>query len=295
MKLISCSEKHEKANIEKSLREEKLNLEQKAKQLADELAELEQEMKSSQEKQTELLSFTSKLTEKNTQLQSENTTINEKLKSLESELRVKTQQFEEATIETKMSNEALKKDLASELTKNEQLSQELENKRKEIEEISIKLSDIQDENTTLQRKHQANTKDLSRQLQQLQKKLSSPNPPNAMPSSQKPLTSRQNSITSLNEVAANSFPDVPTSSYSINEDTQSLNENVLLARQASGSSHCQEIIPGNDDVYVVDVDKQKIIEKYVKLQKLLAKRNEKIDFLQDHVNQLTADIKRKTK
>ena len=56
-----------------------------------------------------------------------------------------------------------------------------------------------------------------------------------------------------------------------------------------------KVICGNDDVYVVDIDKQKIIEKVVKLQKTLAKKNEKIDFLQDHVNQLTSDLKRKTK
>jgi hypothetical protein len=56
-----------------------------------------------------------------------------------------------------------------------------------------------------------------------------------------------------------------------------------------------KVICGNDDVYVVDIDKQKIIEKIVKLQNTLAKKNEKIDFLQDHVNQLTSDLKRKTK
>ena len=49
------------------------------------------------------------------------------------------------------------------------------------------------------------------------------------------------------------------------------------------------------DVYVVDVDKQKIIEKVVKLQNMLAKKTEKIDFLQDHVNQLTNDLKKKSK
>ena len=83
-----------------------------------------------------------------------------------------------------------------------------------------------------------------------------------------------------------------SSSYSLNEDTQSLNENSSFHRS---NSHFNQIVCGNDDVYVVDVDKQKIIEKICKLQKLLAKKNEKIDFLQDHVNQLTADIKRKTK
>ena len=49
------------------------------------------------------------------------------------------------------------------------------------------------------------------------------------------------------------------------------------------------------DFYIVDVDKQKLIDKIVKLQLTLAKRNEKIDFLTDHANQLTFDLKRKTR
>ena len=83
-----------------------------------------------------------------------------------------------------------------------------------------------------------------------------------------------------------------SSSYSLNEDTQSFggqfNEVNCNGYGGGGGG-------GSEDVYVVDVDKQKIIEKIVKLQKLLAKRNEKIEFLQDHVNQLTSDLKRKTK
>lgn len=81
----------------------------------------------------------------------------------------------------------------------------------------------------------------------------------------------------------------------MNEDTHSLTESSQFPKMAHTSSHYNEVICGNDDVYVVDIDKQKIIEKIVKLQKLLAKKNEKIDFLQDHVNQLTIDLKRKTK
>ncbi len=80
------------------------------------------------------------------------------------------------------------------------------------------------------------------------------------------------------------------------EDTRSLNENSIYSSKNSQiPTHFNEVICGNDDVYIVDIDKQKLIDKIVKLQKLLAKQNEKIDFLQDHVNQLTIDLKRKTR
>lgn len=126
------SEKHEKANIEKCLREEKANLEKTVAKLTDDLKELEQEMEKSQVKQGELLSFTSKLTEKNSQLQSENTTIIERLETIEEELSVKTKQFEDVANSTKLSNETLCKELADELEKNQQLVEELEAKKKEV-------------------------------------------------------------------------------------------------------------------------------------------------------------------
>ena len=80
----------------------------------------------------------------------------------------------------------------------------------------------------------------------------------------------------------------------LSDDNRSLNNETAQFTKL-GANHYNEVICGNEEVYVVDIDKQKVIEKVVKLQKLLAKRNEKIDFMQDHVNQLTADLKRKTK
>lgn len=55
---------------------------------------------------------------------------------------------------------------------NEQLTQDLDKLKKEIDELTVQLSDVQDENSSLKKKHQANIKDLSRQLQNAQKKTS---------------------------------------------------------------------------------------------------------------------------
>ncbi len=84
-----------------------------------------------------------------------------------------------------------------------------------------------------------------------------------------------------------------TKNNSNNDDTRSINSETNSLNHINRNYN--EVICGNDDVYVVDIDKQKIIEKIVTLQKTLAKRNEKIDFLQDHVNQLTFDLQRKTR
>ena len=197
-------------------------------------------------------------------------------------------------------------------------------KLKELDELTTKLADEQDENNSLKKKHAANMKDLTRQLQILKKKSSSPfsSNVNAQPSSSnsnslvsstsefsfvKPSApagnrvSRNSSTSSLNDKESSEHNDLSrTYSNNYDEDGRSIDSSSLSTTMPSISRYGNEVIVGGgmagaDDVYVVDIDKQKLIEKIVKLQRELAKRNEKIDFFQDHVNQLTCDLKRKTK
>ena len=49
------------------------------------------------------------------------------------------------------------------------------------------------------------------------------------------------------------------------------------------------------EVRVVEVDKQMLIEKIVKLQKAHARKSEKIEFMDDHINQLLEEVKKKAK
>jgi hypothetical protein len=48
-------------------------------------------------------------------------------------------------------------------------------------------------------------------------------------------------------------------------------------------------------VNIVDIDRQKLIDKLLKQQKLLVRRNEKIEFLNDHIQLLTQDLQNKRK
>jgi hypothetical protein len=45
----------------------------------------------------------------------------------------------------------------------------------------------------------------------------------------------------------------------------------------------------------VEVDKQTLIERIVKLQRALARKNEKIEFMEDHISQLVDEIQKKNK
>ena len=45
----------------------------------------------------------------------------------------------------------------------------------------------------------------------------------------------------------------------------------------------------------MEIDKKVLIERICKLQRVLAKKNEKQEFMEEHINQLTQDIQKKTK
>lgn len=187
------------------------------------------------------------------------------------------------------------------------------------DELNIKLSDERDENASLKKKHAANIKDLTRQLQTLQKKNavtttaanlstsasipSTPglqNLPNEETSKMPARMSRESSISSLTD--NHKLGDALVALDNDDSHSFSLDSNHSSSTRQLGLKFEHEVLCDasngptvGTDVYVVDIDKQKLIDKIVKLQKKLAKTNEKIDFLQDHINQLTNDLKRKTR
>ena len=211
-------------------------------------------------------------------------------------------------------------------------------KKAQIEELTTKLDDIVDENSSIKKKTAANIKDLTRQLQLLQKKLDQTNSiqtsqtavtatssapaltsssklglppplvPTPMPTSNSSnlmshtnssiphvltKSSRTSSLSSLNDKDSYFNAEINNKSHEDEDDRSLASDSISIS---NNRSHNQILSGSNeDDVYVVDIDKQKVIEKICKLQKMLAKRNEKIDFLQEHVSQLTVDLKRKTR
>ncbi len=63
--------------------------------------------------------------------------------------------------------------------------------------------------------------------------------------------------------------------------------------------HHQQQVSADEEpeviVNIVDIDRQKLIDKLLKQQKLLVRRNEKIEFLNDHIQLLTQDVQNKRK
>lgn len=75
-----------------------------------------------------------------------------------------------------------------------------------------------------------------------------------------------------------------------------------LNARHGGSSGVEERSPESQSgpsVVVVDsfpeVDKAVLVERIVRLQKSLARKQEKIEFMEDHIKQLVEEIRKKTK
>ena len=143
--------------------------------------------------------------------------------------------------------------------------------------------------------------DLNRQLASLQRRVERSNSTSNTLTTQQngsdviSMGSRTSSNNSLSTIgmavnASDVTPPTPaTASASSNsaEDTTSAH--------ASSSSSQLPVEAEAPLVQFVDVDKQVLVEKIVRLQKTHARKSEKLEFLEEHVNHLVNELQRKTR
>ncbi|KAJ1140303.1 hypothetical protein NDU88_006660 [Pleurodeles waltl] len=261
----------DQVKIGEQLQEQHQRAEQEVKNFKEEVCslntvinDLQKDIEGSRRRESELLVFTEKLTSKNAQIQSETNSLQTQLDKLGYSERDLQGQLEHA----KQSNT----DLTDRLLKEEQLRQqeaqslqfELVSRQKEISTLNTQVEELKDELTTQKRKNAVNLKDLTKQLQQARRKLDQIENGNC-DKEVSSMGSRSSSSGSLN--ARNS-----------NED-RSIENN--------GSSVPVDHFP--------EVDKAVLVERIVRLQKAHARKNEKIEFMEDHIKQLVEEIRKKTK
>uniref|UniRef100_A0A8D0GGA2 Coiled-coil domain containing 186 n=1 Tax=Sphenodon punctatus TaxID=8508 RepID=A0A8D0GGA2_SPHPU len=228
------------------------------------ITDLQKDIDGSRKRESELLGFTEKLTSKNAQLQSETNSLQAQLdKLIYSERELRSQL--EHTRQTK-------DDLASKLQKEEEhhkhdiqsLQTKLASQERELTALNTQVDELKDELVTQKRKHAANLKDLTKQLQQARRKLEQIEN-GSYDKEVSSMGSRSSSSGSLN-------------ARSSNEDRSPENSSSLVA---------VDNFP--------EVDKAVLIERIVRLQKAHARKNEKMEFMEDHIKQLVEEIRKKTK
>ncbi|XP_006183555.1 coiled-coil domain-containing protein 186 isoform X1 [Camelus ferus] len=240
------------------------NLKEEVENLNSLINDLQKDIEGSRKRESELLLFTEKLTSKNAQLQSESNSLQsqfDKLSCSESQLQSQCEHMKQTNT-----------DLESRLLKEEELRREevqtlqaeLTRRQTEVKALSTQVEELKDDLVTQRRKHASSVKDLTKQLQQARRKL--------------------------DQVENGSYDKEVSSMGSRSSSSGSLNARSSAEDRSpenTGSSVAVDNFP--------EVDKAMLIERIVRLQKAHARKNEKIEFMEDHIKQLVEEIRKKTK
>ncbi|KAM8924751.1 coiled-coil domain-containing protein 186 [Pelodytes ibericus] len=239
-------------------------LQDEVSSLSSVISDLQSDVEGSRSRESELLVYTEKLSSKNAHIQSECNALQVQVDKLTySEQALKTQ-LDQLTLTNTELDGKLQTQAALRLQEVRALQAELENQRALVGSLSTQVEELKDELVTQKRKHAVNLKDLTKQLLQARKKMDQMENGN-YEKEVSSMGSRSSSSGSLN-------------ARSSNEDRSPEN---------SGSSAAVDNFP--------EVDKAMLIERIVRLQKAHARKNEKIEFMEDHIKQLVEEIRKKTK
>ncbi|XP_015602940.1 coiled-coil domain-containing protein 186 isoform X2 [Cephus cinctus] len=225
--------------------------------------ELQSDMESCRQREAHMLDFTQKLTDKNVRLQSEFTSIEAKAQQLESEQGPLREHIEELSTKVKKLEESLAQERSKRIEECELLAKHVAEQTQLARNLTQKLEDSQGENAVLRRKQQISLKEMTRELQHCRKRLEAFE--TASPSSSLDPASRTGSSTSLNI-----------------GDTL----NGALSDNSIGGDHTLQ---------TGEPDRQTLIDRIVKLQKINVRRAEKLDFLEEHTRTLVEELQKKTK
>lgn len=236
--------------------------------------DLQKDMDSCRERESKMLTLQSELSRANAMLRSENTNLCNKASGLENEVDLLKMQVQQLDQQVKELAETLEKQNEKHQENANHLAQSLAQKTKESNDFKQKWEDEMDNSKTLKRRHANNVKDLTRQLQQTRKKLVAHEGKGDSGS----MGSRTNSNGSIN--SADNGPH--------HQHGDHHNHNTQTASMAQP----QEFPVITEQV---EVDKNVLIERIVRLQKSHARKNEKLEFLGEHIQQLLEEIKKKTK
>ncbi|MFT7817229.1 hypothetical protein Z043-113190 [Arapaima gigas] len=240
------------------------SLKEEVENLNLQMADLQKDIQGSRAREAELLGFTEKLTSKNAQLQSEVNALQAQLDRMNIAFRELQDQLED--------RKCAVSDLTQRLQQEEKLRQEevqtLQAQRAvlqaETAQLQTRVDELRDELATQKRKQAANIKDLTKQLIQARKKL---------------------------DQVENGGCDREASSMG----SRSSSSGSLSAR---GGGTDERLADGSSGPLVdsfPEVDKAVLVERIVRLQKAHARKNEKIEFMEDHIKQLVEEIRKKTK
>ncbi|XP_051274486.1 coiled-coil domain-containing protein 186 isoform X3 [Dicentrarchus labrax] len=257
-------------------KQEITSLREEVDSLTSQMADLQRDVQGSREREAELLGFTEKLSSKNAQLQSESNALQSQLDQLTSRFTELQGRLEETNRLLDDKSRQLKQEEVLRQQEVQGLQDERTALQTEVAQLKTRVEELRDELVTQKRKQAANIKDLTKQLTQARKRL---------------------------EQVENGGCDRDASSMGSRSSSSGTTSGFgSLNARHGGSSGVEERSPESQSgpsVVVVDsfpeVDKAVLVDRIVRLQKALARKQEKIEFMEDHIKQLVEEIRKKTK
>jgi len=274
--------------------------------LRAEHAEVVADMASCRRKEGELLEYTQKLTDKNVSLQSEFSSVEARAAILEEEhSRIVTNL---ARAETKLSEVVgqLEEETSKRREETEMLARKLAEKVRAVEIANQEVIDSNNDLEVVKRQNTLRVKELTKELNITKRKLDSLERVGRECSPGLSTSSRCSSSSSLHKDVerADLSPGVglghsPTSlSVGNNGLGRKVSQTSLQEAVQTESSRQREVSGGsmgsNTSLQLPDTQ-QLLVEKIVKLQRACARRQEKLDILEEHIQQLMNEIKKKNK
>jgi len=237
--------------------------------LRGEAAELLADMAACRKKEGELLEFTQKLTDKNVTLQSEFSMMESKAREFESDHSeivsdLREAQLKLAHVQRELDDVSLKRKMDTEL-----LARKLAEKTKALEVANQEVIDSQNEIDVIKRQNLVRLKELSKELSS---------------------TKRQLESVERSEGGRESSPSLGSRCSS----SSSLTRETGIDRTGENGEHASPVYTEKLEVPAGDAQ-QLLVEKIVKLQRACARRQEKLDILEEHIQQLMTEIKKKNR
>ncbi|EFO23993.2 hypothetical protein LOAG_04485 [Loa loa] len=242
-----------------------------------------------------MLEITEQLADRNSSLTSEqeilkfkNSELNQRVKALESSVSA----YEKHIVELERELELLKVDSSAEIGT---LRQQIDTNVAKEQKLNEIISELRNEQEILRKKNSSSLKELRAEVQHLRKLQSGSSnlsPPSASVEDNLSLT-----VLPSNRNTVGPSTSSRASSIASSTDICSLATGyttVLVSRAAAHQRESQQFLasPSSDGTNHVQ---QQMIEKIVKLQRQLVRRQDKIEFLEEHVRQCTQELLKKTK
>ncbi|KAM8876057.1 coiled-coil domain-containing protein 186 isoform 1-T2 [Synchiropus picturatus] len=250
--------------------------------LHNQITDLQQDVQGSREREAELLGFTEKISSKNAHLQSESNALQSHLDQLSTRFTEQQAKLEETVSHLNDKSQQLKHEEVLRQQQVEALEEEKATLQSDLIQQKTRMEELRDELATQKRKQAANIRDLTKQLTQAHKRL-------------------EHSENGACDRDGSSMGSRSSSSGTISGLSQSLGimKPCSLNARVGGCIEERSPVSQPDPPVVLDnfpeVDKSVLVERIVRLQKALARKQEKIEFMEDHITQLVEEIRKKNK